>query len=116
VAEDDGEVRKLVASFLTRFGYEVIQAKDGEEAVAKFADYPGRIDLALLDMIMPGKNGWEASVEIVRMQPGVKILYSSGYTEDSLNNRGAPEEGIEVISKPVQPAELLRKVREKLDT
>lgn len=84
VAEDDGEVRTLIVSFLTRFGYNVIQAVDGENAVAKFADHHDRIGLVLLDMIMPGKNGWEVSAEITRMQPGVKILYSSGYTADFL--------------------------------
>ncbi len=116
VAEDDGGVRKLIVSVLTSFGYNVIEAVDGENAVAQFASHQDRIGLVLLDMIMPGKNGWEASAEIARMQPSVKILYSSGYTADFLNKRGAPEEGIEVISKPVQPEELLRKVREKLDT
>ena len=116
MAEDDGGVRKLIVSVLTSFGYNVIEAVDGENAVAQFASHQDRIGLVLLDMIMPGKNGWEASAEIARMQPSVKILYSSGYTADFLNKRGAPEEGIEVISKPVQPEELLRKVREKLDT
>ncbi|MEI6208677.1 MAG: response regulator [Desulfuromonadales bacterium] len=115
VAEDDGEVRKLVVSVLTRFGYEVIQAVDGGEAVAQFAAHQNRIGLVLMDMIMPGKNGWEASEEITRIQSGVKILYSSGYTADFLKNRGVPEEGIDVIMKPIQPMELLRKIRGKLD-
>ena len=115
VAEDDGEVRKLVVSVLTRFGYNVIQAVDGEEAVAQFSVHQNLIGLILMDIIMPRKNGWEASAEIARMQPGVKILFSSGYTADFLKNRGVPEEGIEVIMKPVQPMGLLRKVREMLD-
>jgi polar amino acid transport system substrate-binding protein len=71
--------------------------------------------MIMMDMIMPRKNGMEAYREISELQPGVKILYSSGYTADFIHNRGISGEGVELIMKPVQPMELLRKVREMLD-
>ena len=116
LAEDDDSVRKLVVAVLTRFGYNVIQAVDGQDAVDKFAENRETISMVLMDMIMPKKNGKEAYEEIIRIQPDIKVLYSSGYTADFIQNRGVSEEGIELIMKPVQPMELLRKVREILDS
>jgi polar amino acid transport system substrate-binding protein len=115
LAEDDAEVRKLAVSILSQYGYEVIQAVDGQDVVEKFAANRERIAMILMDMIMPKKNGKEAYDEISLLQPGVKVMYSSGYTADFIQNRGVSEEGIELVMKPVQPMELLRKVREMLD-
>lgn len=115
LAEDDASVRKLESTVLEQYGYDVIQAVDGQDAVDLFAANQDRIALILMDMIMPNKNGREAYAEICRQKPGVRILYCSGYTADFMQNRGVSEEGIDLIMKPVQPMELLRKVREKLD-
>ncbi|TSK05381.1 MAG: transporter substrate-binding domain-containing protein [Geobacter sp.] len=115
LAEDDAEVRNLVVSILSQYGYEVIQAVDGQDVVEQFAANRERVAMILMDMIMPKNNGREAYEEITLLQPGVKVLYSSGYTADFIQNRGVSEEGIELIMKPVQPMELLRKVREVLD-
>ncbi|WP_129127631.1 PocR ligand-binding domain-containing protein [Geomonas oryzae] len=115
LAEDDAEVRSLVVSILSQFGYDVIQAVDGQDVVEQFAANRERVAMILMDMIMPKKNGKEAYEEISLLQPGVKVLYSSGYTADFIQNRGVSEEGIELIMKPVRPMELLRKVREVLD-
>jgi polar amino acid transport system substrate-binding protein len=68
-----------------------------------------------MDMIMPKMNGREAYDEISKISTGVKILFTSGYTADFIQNRGVSEEGIELIMKPVQPLDLLRKIREILD-
>ncbi len=115
VAEDDPAVRKLVVTMLTSYGYEVLQAEDGKEAVTLFAANRDRIQLILMDMIMPGQSGTAAAEEIRKLAPEIKILFSSGYTADFIKNRGVDEAGIEFIMKPVQPMELLRKVREMLD-
>jgi len=115
LAEDDADVRKLVVSILTRFGYNVIQAVDGQNVIEKFSEQSDQIDMILMDMIMPKKNGKEAYEEIARIKPNVKVLYSSGYTADFIQKRGVSEDDIELIMKPVQPMELLRKVREILD-
>ncbi|QXE92811.1 ATP-binding protein [Geomonas subterranea] len=115
LAEDDEGVRNLVLSVLTRFGYRVIQAVDGQDAVEKYLAHRDEINMILLDLIMPRKNGTEAYDEIARHDPGAKVLYASGYTADFIKKRGVPEEGIDLIMKPIQPMELLRAVREILD-
>lgn len=115
LAEDDAAVRRLVSTVLAQFGYDVIAAEDGQAAVDLFAANRDRIALIVMDMIMPKKNGKEAYAEICQLKPGVRILYCSGYTAEFMQNRGVSEEGIELVMKPVQPMELLRKVREKLD-
>ena len=115
VAEDDAAVRTLVQELLTGFGYAVIPAGDGQDAVEKFRENRDTVKLVLMDIIMPRKNGKEACYEIRQLDPDVKILYSSGYTMDIIQGRGVLDEGAELIMKPVQPMELLRKVRELLD-
>jgi PAS domain S-box-containing protein len=115
LAEDDPSVRTLMSSWFESFGYQVMTATDGQEAVEQFAAYQEEIALIVMDVIMPRKNGQEAYEEIARLRPGVKILYLSGYTADFIKNRGVSEEGIEMMMKPVQPMELLRKVRQMLD-
>lgn len=116
LVEDDATVRKLATTILTKFGYEVIQAEDGQEAVDKFVANRDKIKLIIMDMIMPNMNGMDAYKAISRIQPGVQVLFSSGYTANILQNHGVSEENIELITKPMQPMELLRKVREMLDS
>jgi PAS domain S-box-containing protein len=116
LAEDDADVRNLVVTVLAESGYLVIQAGDGQDAVEKFAANQDSIGLVLMDMIMPRKNGKDAFEEICRLQPEVKVIYLSGYTADFIQDRGVSEEGIELVMKPVQPTELLRKVRDMLDS
>ncbi|MBU5612437.1 response regulator [Geomonas azotofigens] len=114
VAEDDPNVRSLVDMVLTRHGYQVILAQDGEEVIHRFAAQQEGIELVLMDIIMPRKNGIEAYAEIKKIQPEAKVLFTSGYTADFIQSRGM-EEGVELIMKPVQPMELLRRVREVLE-
>ncbi|WP_328758781.1 PocR ligand-binding domain-containing protein [Geomonas diazotrophica] len=115
VAEDDASVRGLVESLLKKYGYRVVLAVDGGDCVQKFLEHRGRIDLVLMDVIMPGKNGREAFEEIRRIDPAAKVLYSSGYTADFMKKRGVFDESVDLIMKPVQPMALLHKVREVLD-
>ncbi len=115
VAEDDRVLRNLARSVLTEFGYTVIEAADGEEAVELFREAPERIDMVLLDVIMPRKNGRDAYDEIAALRPGMKALFISGYSADVLAKQGVPGDGVEVLAKPLSPVELLRKIREILD-
>jgi len=115
VAEDDANVGSMVETVLRQFGYRVILARDGQDCIEKFIENRDGIDLILMDMIMPRKNGHEAYQEIRRIEPAVKIIYTSGYTADFMQNRGVCEEGIELVMKPVQPLELLQKIRDVLD-
>ena len=115
LAEDNTSVSTLIETILKSYGYRVILAVDGHEAIEKFTAHQDSIKLVLMDVIMPGKNGQEALLEIRRLQPEIKAFYLSGYTADFIQSRGVREEGIDLIMKPVQPMELLRKVRRVLD-
>ncbi|MCM0081893.1 PAS domain S-box protein [Geomonas sp. Red32] len=116
VAEDDPALRSLLQEVLSTSGYLVLTASDGEEAVAVFGAYADSIDLVVMDMIMPRRSGWEAAREIARLKPQTRILFTSGYTKDFIKSRGELQEGVELITKPVQPQDLLRAVRRILDS
>ena len=115
VAEDDETLRNLTRSVLEEFGYRVLMAKDGEEAVRLFRETPDAVQLVLLDVIMPKKNGRAAYDEIRKTSPRVKALFVSGYSADILSKEGVLDAGVDMIAKPLSPMELVRKVREVLD-
>jgi len=115
VAEDDAALRRLTSTVLEAFGYRVITAEDGEDAVTKFMKNRDSIQLVVLDMIMPNKNGKEAYEEISAMQPDIKVLFMSGYTEDVIQRKKIIEGKLPFLQKPVKPRELLAKIREVLD-
>src|SRR5574341_1533635 len=112
VAEDDDSVRNLTRSVLEGFGYSVITAVDGDDALAKFSEHRDRIDLLLLDIIMPKKNGNKVYEEIRRLRPDIKALFTSGYTAEVIREKGIVDGPLNFISKPVSPRDLLRKVKE----
>jgi polar amino acid transport system substrate-binding protein len=116
VAEDDTSIRELVESVLGKFGYEVIIADDGEDAVDKFKTNREKVDIIIMDMVMPKKSGREAYQEIIKLRSDVKVLFISGYSPDLLQNRGFLDTGEDVLIKPFQPLDLVRKVRSVLDT
>ncbi|MEW6108119.1 MAG: PAS domain S-box protein [Nitrospirota bacterium] len=116
VAEDDETLRKLSRTVLQQFGYSVIDAVDGEDAVKKFIENKDEIKLLIFDVIMPKKNGNEAYEAIKKITPGIKVIFISGYTADIIIRKGILEKGLDFIVKPVSPVELLRKVREVLDS
>jgi CheY-like chemotaxis protein len=115
VAEDDAALRQLSRIVLESFGYTVITAGDGDDAIAKFMENRERINLVLLDMIMPKKNGKEVRAAIRKVYPQIKILFVSGYTMDIITNKDLVEDGVDFIQKPYQSKSLLLKLREVLD-
>jgi len=115
MAEDDTVVRDLSRTVLTEFGYTVIEAVNGEEAVQKFREFKDKIQLLLLDIVMPKKNGKEVYDEIKNMRSDVKVLFLSGYPAEVIGNTGLLEDGSNLIMKPVHPQDLLRRIREELD-
>ena len=115
LAEDDTEVRSFAKTLLERFGYTVIEAVDGDDAIVKFRENKDRIGLLLLDVIMPRKNGKEVYETIRQIQANAKALFLSGYTADIIHRKGIIEEGLDFILKPISPNEFLRKVREILN-
>ncbi len=115
VAEDEEMVRVFLKRILERAGYRVIVAGDGEEAVARFKEHDD-IALVLSDVVMPRKNGKEILEEIRKLKPEMKAIFISGYTADIIHKKGILEEGVEFITKPFTKNDLLRKIREVLDT
>lgn len=116
VAEDNRDVRQIVTTVLRDFGYAVIEAVDGVDAVEKFNENREGIDLLLLDVIMPRKNGKEAYIELKKIRPDIRAVFMSGYTGDILSKKGISREGIPMISKPIVIEKLLKQIRELLDT
>jgi PAS domain S-box-containing protein len=115
MAEDDAVVRQLSKTVLEEFGYQVIEASNGEEAVQQYMDNKERIQLLLLDIVMPKRNGKEVYDQIRQIKPDVKAIFLSGYPADVISNTGLLESGSNLIMKPVHPQNLLRKIREELD-
>ena len=115
LAEDALEVRITAKAILEEFGYRVIEAADGDEAIREFVHYKDEIDFLITDVIMPKKNGMEVYREIQKLKPGIKVLFTSGYTAEIVRKQGLLEDGLELISKPVLLKELLTKIREILD-
>jgi two-component system cell cycle sensor histidine kinase/response regulator CckA len=115
MAEDDEYLRNLNRSVLEEYGYRIIVARDGEEAVQLFRDNKDTIRLLVLDVIMPKKNGKDAADEIRKIAPSVKVLFTSGYTADFVSTKGINEPGRFFLPKPASPTALLLKVREVLD-
>lgn len=115
VAEDDEALRRLMQSVLEAFGYTVITAEDGDIAIKKFEENRDKIQLVMLDMIMPKKSGKEVYDEIRKTSPGMKSLFMSGYTMDIIKTNELLDAGLDFVQKPVRPQELLKKVREILD-
>jgi two-component system, cell cycle sensor histidine kinase and response regulator CckA len=114
LAEDDATLRTFFRNVLTEHGYTVVVAEDGEDAIRKFMERKDEIQLCVLDMIMPKKSGKEVFEAIQKIKPGIKVIFSSGYTADKVLREGLPA-GSTFIAKPAPPQVYLNKIREVLD-
>jgi PAS domain S-box-containing protein len=115
LAEDDKTVRELSRTVLADYGYSVVIAENGEDAVRVFAEQRGRIHLVILDVVMPKMTGGEVYQEIKKMRPDVKALFLSGYTADAVHIQRLLSDGVDFVRKPIAPTEFLNKVRQILD-
>jgi two-component system, cell cycle sensor histidine kinase and response regulator CckA len=116
VVEDDDGVRRLVCSTLTMLGYDVLQARNGPEAIDRFATAAGGVRLLLTDAIMPAMNGREVAEALRRQDPGLAVIYMSGYTDDRLLHRGVLAGREDFLQKPFSVAELSARVRSALES
>jgi two-component system cell cycle sensor histidine kinase/response regulator CckA len=114
LVEDEASVRQLVRETLQTGGYKVLEAEDGETALRVVAGHNGSIDILITDVVMPGISGQELSRQLCIADPSLKVLYLSGYTEDSIIREGALEAGTAFLQKPFTLQTLSRKVREVL--
>jgi len=115
IVEDDRDVRNMLTKILGSHGYATIEAVDGDDAIGVFTTHREEIDLIILDVVMPGKNGAEALGEITRTDHSVKAIFVSGYTGDVVIEKGIQSESVDFLQKPLSVQALLGKVREVLD-
>jgi CheY-like chemotaxis protein len=115
VVEDEDGVRRLLTHVLHRQGYTVLEAANGEEALEIFERRADEIDLVLTDLVMPRMGGRQLGELLLRLRPGLKIVYMSGYTDDLLFRTGALSPGMPFLQKPLRPEVLGAKIRETLD-
>ncbi|MFH1950913.1 MAG: ATP-binding protein [Pseudomonadota bacterium] len=116
LAEDDDSLRELVRSILQKYGYSFLEAQDGKEALRLSEQHEGPIHLLLTDVVMPGMSGRELADRLQPLQPKMRVLYMSGYTDNAIVHHGVLESGIQFIQKPFTPKVLVSKVRMVLDT
>jgi PAS domain S-box-containing protein len=115
LAEDEGSVRQVALRTLRALGYRVLEASHGEEAVRLADAHAGRIDLLLTDVVMPQMGGKELADRLLVARPDIRVLFTSGYTDDAMVRHGVSENQLEFIAKPFTPLSLARKVRSVLD-
>ncbi len=115
IVEDEDLVRALAVRVLRSFGYSCHQARDASEALRLVDDAETRVDLMVTDVVMPGMSGRELGDRLARLRPGIPVLYTSGFTDEDVIQRGMLEEGRPFLQKPFKPHELARAVREALD-
>jgi CheY-like chemotaxis protein len=115
LVEDAPALRAAARQILTRYGYAVLEAASAEEAIDLLGRPGNRIDLLLTDVVMPGVSGRELAEKFAALSPRAKVLYRSGYTDDSVVRHGVLESGVAFLQKPFSPDILARKVRQVLD-
>ncbi len=113
VVEDNEELRRLLRTVLSEQGYRVFEAVDGLDAIE--TQDRCQADLVILDVVMPKMNGKQAHDRLRSIDPNIRVLFMSGYTDDIIHQKGILDETIEYIAKPILPRDLLKKVRELLD-
>ncbi|MEP6619291.1 MAG: PAS domain S-box protein [bacterium] len=116
VVEDDSMLRRIAVRVLQKQGYTVMDSADGVQAILRFEEIGGRIDLLITDIVMPHMSGKELAVELTRRSPSLKVLYTSGYTENTIVHHGVVDAGVNFLPKPYIPSDLVRRVREVLES
>jgi CheY-like chemotaxis protein len=115
VAEDEDGVRSLTREVLEKYGYTVLEAANGEEALKVAEAHEGPLDLLLSDVVMPRMGGPELAQALLAKRPSVKVLYMSGYTDHPMVRRGVVNAGVAFLQKPFTPTVLVSRVREVLE-
>ncbi len=115
LAEDNDQVRRLTVRTLERLGYALIACDSAESALRALDDHAGPVHLLITDVIMPGLNGKELADRVEAARPGVRVLYISGYSENTIVHHGVLDAGVELLQKPFRPGDLAERVRQLLD-
>ena len=115
LVEDAEGLRRLARRILERCGYTILEAPNGDEALRICERHQGAIHLLLTDVVMPGMSGRVLADRLALLHPATKVLYTSGYTDHAIVNRGVLATGTAFLQKPYAPETLARKVRDVLD-
>ena len=110
--EDDEGVRNFISTALKGLGYNITEAINGKKAIDLLKKNEIKIDLVITDLVMPEMNGKELAVEVEKILPGTRILFTSGYTEDHIVSSGSLDKGINFLQKPYTMQALAKKIRE----
>jgi len=111
--EDDDLVRAHVAGELKNLGYVVLTARNGADAL-KILRPSDRVDLLFSDVVMPGLSGPDLAKQAMLLRPGLKVLFTSGYTENTLIHHGRLDPGVQLLNKPYRRQDLARRLRQVL--
>ena len=115
VVEDEAGVREIAVAILRNLGYRVLEAPDGDQGLLVFGAHAAEVDMLLTDVVLPGKvRGRELAERITAMRPEVKVLFMSGYTENSIVHHGRLDDGVQLLGKPFKREQLAKKVAEVL--
>ena len=114
--EDEKAVRELTLKMMQQLGYTVLPAASGAEAIEVSRSFAGDIALLLTDVVMPNMSGRQLADILAKTRPGMKVLYLSGYTENTVVHHGVLEAGVDFLPKPFSREALSRKIRDILKT
>jgi DNA-binding NtrC family response regulator len=115
VVEDEDGIRTLECRILEKHGYTVLRASNGAEAIQVSAQHNGKIELLITDMVMPSMSGTDLAQLLTSQRSELKVLFTSGYTDNAIIHHGTLTGDAEFLAKPFEPQALARKVREVLD-
>jgi CheY-like chemotaxis protein len=115
LVEDDDQVRDTHLTILRRGGYDVLEARNGGDAIERSGEHSAKIDLLLTDMVMPGMSGRELALRLTKTRLDMKVLYVSGYAQEPAGDDGF-DAGSMLLQKPVDPTVMLRRVRDVLSS
>jgi two-component system, cell cycle sensor histidine kinase and response regulator CckA len=115
LVEDEPALRAVARRALQGQGYTILEAGDGEAAIALATTHRGRVHLVVTDVVMPGLSGPALAAQLINTQPTARVLYMSGYTDDLIVQHGVLQPGVAFLQKPFSPETLSKKVREVLD-
>ncbi len=114
--EDEPLLRDIARRSLSDLGYTVVDAANGQEAMERLSSLNGPIHLLITDVVMPKMSGTELAKKMIQRYPGIKVLYSSGYTENAIVHQGILHESVNFIQKPYAPSALAERIRSILDS
>ena len=114
LAEDSDSLREMTHEYLKSLGYTILEAASGKDALQRASEFAGCIHLLLTDVVMPEMSGPELACNLATLRPGIKVIFTSGYTDDAIARQGVLDPGVAFIQKPYRPKALARKIREVL--